>query len=75
MQPLFQNRQAYLRSHFPFDLTDIRYERGLCPNAELILKTAVQIPISEFYTTDDIEDIVQGIRKVASYYNGEGSCE
>lgn len=69
MQPLFQNRQAYRESHFPFDLTGITYERGLCPHAESILQTAIRIPVNEFYTEQDIEDIISGIRKVTEYYS------
>jgi perosamine synthetase len=68
MQPLFQNRQAYRDSHFPFELTGITYERGLCPNAEAILKSAVRIAVNEFFTERDIEDIIRGISKVAEHY-------
>lgn len=68
LQPLFQNKQAYRGSHFPFELSDISYERGLCPNAEQILQTAVKIPISEFYSDEDVEDIIRAVRKVADYY-------
>ncbi|WJH36560.1 DegT/DnrJ/EryC1/StrS family aminotransferase [Paenibacillus sp. CC-CFT747] len=68
MQPLFQNRQAYLGSHFPFDLTGATYERGLCPEAEAILQTAVRFGVSEFYTDGDVEDIIRGIRKVAEHF-------
>ncbi|WP_068773819.1 DegT/DnrJ/EryC1/StrS aminotransferase family protein [Paenibacillus sp. FJAT-26967] len=68
MQPLFQNKQAYQGSHFPFELSEATYERGLCPNAEQILKTAVQIPLNEFYSDADIEDIIRAVRKVAGFY-------
>ncbi|WNQ11894.1 DegT/DnrJ/EryC1/StrS family aminotransferase [Paenibacillus aurantius] len=68
MQPLFQNRQAYLGSHFPFDLTGATYERGLCPEGEAILQTAVRFGVSEFYTDGDVEDIIRGIRKVAEHF-------
>ncbi|MGI2296691.1 DegT/DnrJ/EryC1/StrS family aminotransferase [Paenibacillus sp. GXUN7292] len=68
MQPLFQNRTAYPGSHFPFDLTGITYGRGLCPNAESILQTAVRLQVNEFFTDQDIEDMIAGIAKVASYY-------
>lgn len=69
MNPLFQKRQAYLNSHFPFELSEVSYRRGLCPTAEQILRTAVRIGISEFFTTEDVEDIIRGIRKVAAYYH------
>jgi dTDP-4-amino-4,6-dideoxygalactose transaminase len=68
MQPLFQKRQAYLDSHFPFDLFDVAYPQGLCPTAERILQTAVRIGISEFFSEQDIEDIILGIRKVTAYH-------
>lgn len=68
LQPLFQKRQAYPNSHFPFDLSDVAYPQGLCPTAEQILQTAVRIGISEFYGEQDIEEIIQGIRKVTAYY-------
>lgn len=71
MQPLFQNRQAYLGSSFPFDQSGVTYERGLCPEAERILQTAVQIPLSEFYTDQDVEDIIAALQKVANYYKKE----
>lgn len=68
MNPLFQHREAYLGSQFPFDLTGIKYEEGLCPNAENILKTAIRMPINEFFTEEDIDDVIAGIRKVAAWY-------
>ncbi|WP_309252395.1 DegT/DnrJ/EryC1/StrS family aminotransferase [Paenibacillus spongiae] len=68
MQPLFQKREAYAGSHFPFDLTGITYERGICPTAEGILRTAVRLSISEFYTDQDIDEMGAGIRKVANYF-------
>jgi len=68
MQPMFQNKQAYLGSHFPFDQTDVQYNRGDCPEAESILNTAVQVPISEFYSDEDIQETIAAIRKVVHYY-------
>ncbi|GIQ63354.1 aminotransferase DegT [Paenibacillus cisolokensis] len=69
MQPLFQRREAYAGTHFPFDITGITYERGLCPNAEAILRTAVRIAISEFYSDLDVDEIAAGIGKVARYFH------
>jgi perosamine synthetase len=68
MQPLFQKKQAYLNSHFPFELSDVTYEEGMCPVAESILQTAIQLPVNEFFTDEDVEDMIRGIRKVADYY-------
>ncbi|MFD0710385.1 DegT/DnrJ/EryC1/StrS family aminotransferase [Paenibacillus sp. GCM10027626] len=69
MQPLFQKREAYAGSHFPFELSDVSYERGICPEAEAILRTAVRVEIRECFTEQDIEEMGAAIRKVASYYS------
>jgi len=68
MQPMFQKQEAYLGSNFPFNLSETDYNRGSCPQAENILNTAVQVPINEFYTDQDIQDTIAAIRKVAQYY-------
>jgi dTDP-4-amino-4,6-dideoxygalactose transaminase len=68
MHSLFQERHAYRGSHFPFDLSEVSYERGLCPEAEAILRTCVRLDVNEFYTPQDVEDIVTAVRKVATYY-------
>ena len=71
MQPMFQQRSAYLNSEFPFSLTDMKYEQGYCPNAELILQTALRLSVNEFFTDQDAEDMVTAIRKVAKYYRSK----
>jgi dTDP-4-amino-4,6-dideoxygalactose transaminase len=68
MNSLFTERHAYPGSHFPFDLSDVRYERGLCPVAEEILETCVTIPVNEFYTPQDVQEIIRGVRKVTLHY-------
>ncbi|GGE26274.1 aminotransferase DegT [Marinithermofilum abyssi] len=68
-QPLFQNKQAYLHSSFPFDRSpDVSYDKGLCPEAEAILETSIRLPVSEFFTPGDIDEMAEAIRKVAAYY-------
>lgn len=68
MHPLFQNRQAYRNSHFPFELSDVDYSEGVCPQAEAILRNTIRLPINEFYSKQDIDECIQGIRKVALFY-------
>ncbi|MBD2861477.1 DegT/DnrJ/EryC1/StrS family aminotransferase [Paenibacillus oceani] len=68
MQPLFQKRQAYLGSHFPFDITGITYKEGDCPEAERILQTAIRLSVNEFFSEQDIDDMVRAIRKVANHF-------
>ncbi|WP_062232404.1 DegT/DnrJ/EryC1/StrS family aminotransferase [Fictibacillus sp. FJAT-27399] len=65
---LFQKRSAYQNSTFPFDVTGAAYEGVLCPEAENILKTALRLPVNEFYTKTDIEAMIAAIQKVARFY-------
>jgi perosamine synthetase len=71
MQSLFQERHAYPGSHFPFELSEAQYERGICPVAEQILRTCITTPVNEFFTPQDIEDVIRGVRKVANWYRKE----
>ncbi len=41
------------------------YCEGLCPVAEEVLRTAIRLPINEFFTDQDIEETAEAIRKVA----------
>lgn len=69
---LFKNKSAYINTHAPFDSKyygkPIEYKKGLCPVAEEILLTAVRIEINEFYTDEDVQQIIAAVNKVASYY-------
>lgn len=46
----------------------ISYHEGLCPITQDVLNRMVTIPMSEFYSEEDIHDIALGIRKVAEFY-------
>jgi len=69
---LFTNKSAYIGTNAPFDShyynKDISYGKGLCPIAESILETAVKFYINEFFTDQDIEEIITAVNKVAQYY-------
>ncbi len=65
---IFQEEEAYLGSRFPFDLGKVDYAPGLCPNAEAILETAIRIPVSEFYSDQDVREIVEAVQKIAAHY-------
>ena len=47
------------------------YPRGLCPSAEKILETSVKFSVSEFWTDEDVEQVIAAIRKVAAWYGGQ----
>jgi dTDP-4-amino-4,6-dideoxygalactose transaminase len=69
---LFKYKNAYPGTDCPWGCKyynrEIEYKTGDCPVAEEILKTSVRVNINEFYTNDDIDDIIKGINKVANYY-------
>ena len=44
----------------------VHYPKGLCPVAEQVLGDCVKIPLSEFYTPADIDDIAGAIRKIGA---------
>jgi len=70
---LLTERCAYQGSHFPFDYErdpgKLRYGKGTCPVAEQILATCVKLDVNEFWTDQDVEQTVAGIRKVARHFS------
>mgnify|MGYP001161924552 CR=1 FL=1 len=72
LQPLFQTKEAYPGTNYPFNLSEVSYEEGICPQAEIVLQSSVRMGISEFYTVSDIEEMIAAIRKVAAHYIKEG---
>lgn len=69
---LFKNRSAYPNTHAPFDSPYCKNQRtyytGLCPAAEDVLSSTVRIPVSEFYTEEDMQQTINAIEKVAAWY-------
>ena len=69
---VFRRRTIYPGSKCPYDCKHtrkgIRYNKGLCPEAERILETAVRLPVNEFFTKTDVRETVAGIRKVAKHF-------
>ncbi|MCZ7649326.1 MAG: DegT/DnrJ/EryC1/StrS family aminotransferase [Planctomycetota bacterium] len=65
----FLKRRGFGDSDFPFNLAPhLRYEPGLCPNAEAILADAVRLAVRESFSEDDLEQTLAGIRKVAAHF-------
>lgn len=66
---LFTKRQGFGGSEFPFNLAPhIQYHPGLCPQAEAIVADCVKLPVSEFFTDEDLNQTLAGIRKVALHF-------
>lgn len=70
---LFINKNAYPGTDCPFGCKhygkDIKYYKGMCPTAEEILSTSIRMPVNEFYTEQDMKDVINGIRKVSNYFS------
>ena len=65
---MFKNRTAYPGgSHHPFG-EEYHYCDGDCPVAEEILASCCVIPVKEYYTQQDLNDVITAIRKVCAYY-------
>lgn len=69
---MFANQEGYRSTNCPFKcpLNDrtYTYGKGLCPQAEEILQTAVRVEINEFYSEQDIQDTINAITKVSNYF-------
>ena len=69
---LFQKRQAYLGTHAPFDSKyydgNVDYSMGSCPVAEDVLENSIYVVLNEFYTDQDIDEIIDAFKKVSAYY-------
>jgi dTDP-4-amino-4,6-dideoxygalactose transaminase len=70
---MFKNRTAFPgNTHFPFDGTHgarVEYNDGDCPIAEAILSDCVKLTVNEFHTEKDIDETVEAIKKVATYFS------
>lgn len=61
--------QVLRNTKFPFDVENVpNYGLGLCPVAEEVLATACRLSINEFFSDQDIEEMAEAIRKVATYF-------
>lgn len=70
LSELFQKKTIYPNFNWPEDFPQyahsVTYPQGLCPVAENVLKTAVTFRLNEFFTEQDIEDMIRAIRKAAA---------
>ncbi len=71
---LFKNKNAYPGTDCPFGCRlygrEVDYHTGLCPTAEEILRTAVRLSVSEFYTDEDCDQVIEAVRKVSRHFAG-----
>lgn len=71
MEKMFTEKDFFPGNIWPAEIVSGRkyiYEKGLCPVAEEVLSTAVRVPVNEFYSKQDMEDIGNAINKVLKAY-------
>jgi perosamine synthetase len=66
---VFVNRRGFGKSDWPFSLApQVRYGPGLCPTAEAVIADCACMPVSEFFTEEDLAQTLEGFRKVATAF-------
>lgn len=71
MSPVFQNKQTYGNVGCPFTCPHANareYKPSDCPNTLEILKNIITLPVNEFFTDQEVNDIGTAVNKVARYY-------
>jgi perosamine synthetase len=77
LQQMFQRKQVFGTSHYPFDyagrsVEDVDYRPGLCPVAEELTDPARSrsflLPCNEGVTDEDAAEMADAVRKVARHY-------
>ncbi|HID90528.1 TPA: hypothetical protein EYP44_01040, partial [Candidatus Bathyarchaeota archaeon] len=71
-QPILAEKLGYGRTGCPFTCPiygrEVRYEKGMCPNAESLYETSLSLFINHAMSPRDAMDIVRAIRKVSAAY-------
>jgi dTDP-4-amino-4,6-dideoxygalactose transaminase len=74
---LFREKSAFPHSRWPFEdpgtgkVAD--YPDGLCPESERIVASCVWMPLNQWFTDRDIEEVAAAICKVARKFHGVGA--
>lgn len=51
------------------------YSKGICPNAESIYEQVITLPLFPSMQNQDLDDVVQAVKKVIAYYRKKGDKE
>ena len=72
MAKALREQTAYGASHYPWQSADhgrrYQYREADCPNTLEILRRIIVLPCNEKFTDRDVQDIADGIAKVAEHY-------
>ncbi len=69
LEKLFTEKSFFPGNIWPAEVVSgqsYHYAEGLCPVAEEVLKTAVRLPVSEFFSEEDAHDLIRAVHKVAA---------
>ncbi len=72
LEPLFQEKMGHGKGcpwNCPLYGRNIKYEKGLCPNAEWVSERVITLPTQPALKDDDAIDIARAVKKVIKYYH------
>jgi dTDP-4-amino-4,6-dideoxygalactose transaminase len=69
--PVFTQHSAFERGEHPYVRQE--YRKGLCPNAERILRDLVILSVNEAYTKEDLDQTELAIRRVQGWFRAQRS--
>lgn len=66
LQPLFQNKIGYGGTDYPFCLSNVSYEKGICPVCEKMHyeELIIHDMIKPFLSKEDLDDVYMAFKKV-----------
>jgi len=68
---LIQRRKYYpFRDEIPAFWRDTEYDPDSCPNVDELLRTVLRLPVDQRYTDEDIDQTIEGYRKVWHHFFG-----
>ncbi len=69
--PIFVDHSAFERGSHPYQ--SVKYQKGMCPQAEDLLANCLILPINEGYTQQDLDETVTAFQKAVAWANARKS--
>ena len=65
-----RRKTAFHHSRWPFSAAKVKpnYKKGICPNAETVLRNCVNFGVGEWMSNREIDDMIAAVAKVAAHY-------
>lgn len=68
--PVFVGHSPFARGNHAFERVD--YGKGMCPEAESLLDTALILAVNQAYSRRDLDETALGIRRAAEWFAARG---